>query len=115
MKIKRGSYNIPHIIIDTDNIVSDTPIVVGTKDDFERLRGIVKESGTVIVEKIVVDDVPLNAAINIIEWKFGGTGFDFGTVTNFGGKASVVAGSLEVDDDDVKLTISMKVVDPEEP
>ena len=110
MRLIKGSYNVPHIVIDTE-VTSGTAVVVGTKKEFLNLAAIVKESGTAIIDYVKIDGTVMNGSINII--RFTGDendGFDFGTVTNFHETPSVVAGTLLVDGNDVKLTVNVQVV-----
>ena len=115
MKIKSGSYNVPHITIDTAGITAGTPAVVGNKRDFLRLASIVKESGNAIIDYIKVGDVVLKGTVNIIRYTGDGNdGFDFGTVTNYEQTPMAVTGTLAVDGDDVKLTILLTEIPTEE-
>lgn len=110
MRLIKGSYNVPHVVIDTD-VTSGTPVVVGTKKEFLNLAAIVKESGNAIIDYAKVDGNVMKGSINII--RFTGDeidGFDFGTVTNFQDTPSVVSGTLLVDGNDCKLTIHVTVV-----
>ena len=110
MRLIKGSYNVPHIVIDTD-LTSGTPAVVGTKKEFLNLAAIVKESGTAIIDYAKIDGNVMAGSVNII--RFTGEdidGFDFGTVTNFQDTPSVVSGTLLIDGNDCKLTVQVTVV-----
>lgn len=110
MRLIKGSYNVPHIVIDTE-VTSGTAVVVGTKKEFENLAAIVKESGTAIIDYAKIDDNVMNGSINIIRFTGDGNdGFDFGTVTNYQDTPSVVSGTLLVDGNDVKLTVRVTAV-----
>lgn len=114
MKIKSGSYNVPHITIDTAGIVAGTPTIVGSKADFLRLASIVKESGTAIIDYIKVGDATLKGTVNIIRYTGDGNdGFDFGTVTNYEQTPMAVTGTLAVDGNDVKLSILLTEIPTE--
>lgn len=110
MRLIKGSYNVPHIVIE-DEVTAGTPTVVGTKKEFLNLAAIVKESGTAIIDYVKISGNVMNGSINII--RFTGDdndGFDFGTVTNFHDTPSVVSGTLLVDGNDVKLTVQLTEV-----
>lgn len=110
MRLIKGSYNVPHIVLDVD-ITAGTPVVVGTKKEFLNLAAIVKESGTAIIDYAKINGNVMTGSINIIRFTGDGNdGFDFGTVTNYQDTPSVISGTLFVDGNDVKLTVRLTTV-----
>ncbi len=104
MIIKYGQYNVPRVIVDTEGITTGTAKKIGTKEEYQKLRNICKESGLFIIESITIDGNKMGGACNANLFD---AGIDFGCPTHFGEEVNVVTGTVSVSGNDCMLLINI--------
>lgn len=102
MEIKNNGYNVGSVVIDTV-ITLGTRTEIGTSEDFKKVAALADAGGVIRVHVKAGDDqldgaVFVNHVDNYI---------DIGSVTNFGGSPSIIAGTAELDTGKMYLTLSM--------
>ena len=104
MEIKNIGYNFGEVTIDTA-ITLGTKTEIGTAEDFKKVATLADAGGVIRVHVKVGDD-QLDGAVfvNHVD-KY----IDIGSVTNFGGSPSIIAGTAELDADAGKMYITLSM------
>ena len=102
MDIKNAGYNVAEVFIGT-TVTAGTKTEIGTKADFEKIAGLADAGGLMRVHVKLGDD----QLDGLVLASHVGPYIDLGSVTNFGGTPSVVAGTAELDTGKMYLTINM--------
>lgn len=105
MEIRNHGYNVGSVVIDTV-VTLGTKTEIGTAEDFRKVAALA-DAGGVIRVHVKVGDNQLDGAVfaNHVE-----NYIDIGSVTNFGGSPYVIAGTAELDNGKMYLTLSMTAV-----
>lgn len=106
MDIKTQGYNIPEVTI-SQAITLGTKTEIGTAAEGNQLAKMVEQSGLLIVS-CVADGNPLRGSV-LANHYYGGAeeGVDFGGVTNYGGSAYAIAGSMSIESGKSYVTMTM--------
>ncbi len=99
-------YNISKWNIDTE-LTSGTKAEIGTEADYKQLAALVKESG-LFIASVKVDGTAMVGACNAnhVTDEF----IDFGTVTNAGGSASAVTGTITLENHKMYVVINVTAI-----
>lgn len=105
MEIKNHGYNVGEVTIDTVLTLGER-VEIGTKKDFDKVANLADAGGVTRVHCKVGDNkldgaVFINHVDNYI---------DIGSVTNFGGSPYIIAGTAELDNGKMYITLSMTAV-----
>lgn len=105
MEIKNNGYNVGSVVIDTV-VTLGTKTEIGTAEDFKKVAALADAGGVIRVHVKVGDD-QLDGAVfaNHVD-----NYIDIGSVTNFGGTPSIIAGTAELDTGKMYLTLTMTAV-----
>ena len=105
MEIRNTGYNVGSVVIDTV-VTLGTKTEIGTAEDFKKVATLADAGGVIRVHVKVGDD-QLDGAVfaNHVE-----NYIDIGSVTNFGGSPSIIAGTAELDTGKMYLTLTMTPV-----
>lgn len=105
MEIRNNGYNVGSVVIDTV-ITLGTRTEIGTAEDFKKIAALADAGGVIRVHVKVGDD-QLDGAVfaNHVDQYI-----DIGSVTNFGGSPSIIAGTAELDTGKMYLTLTMTPV-----
>lgn len=105
MEIKNHGYNVGEVTIDTV-LTLGVRTEIGTKKDFDKVANLADAGGVTRVH-CKVGDNKLDGAvfINHVE-----NYIDIGSVTNFGGTPYIIAGTAELDNGKMYITLSMTAV-----
>jgi len=105
MEIRNNGYNVGSVVIDTV-ITLGTKTEIGTAEDFKKVAALADAGGVIRVHVKVGDD-QLDGAVfaNHVDQYI-----DIGSVTNFGGSPSIIAGTAELDTGKMYLTLTMTPV-----
>lgn len=100
-----GNYNMAILEIDTA-ITHGVKTKIGTVADYKRLRKLSENAGIFRVTA-KIDGETMAGACNANIFS---AGIDFGCVTNFGGSAHAISGTIEVDTADMYVTINVTAI-----
>ena len=102
MEIKNNGYNVAEVYIGTV-VTAGTKTEIGTKADFDKVAALADAGGLMRVHIKLGDDQldGLVLATHVAQY------IDLGSVTNFGGSPSVIAGTVELDTNKMYLTVNM--------
>lgn len=106
MDIKTQGYNIPEVTI-SQAITLGTKTEIGTAAEGNQLAKMVEQSGLMIVS-CTADGNALRGSV-LANHYYGGAeeGVDFGGVTNYGGSAYAIAGSMSIESGKAYVTMTM--------
>lgn len=106
MDIKTQGYNIPVITI-SEAITLGTKTEIGTAAEGNQIAKLVEQSGLMIVN-CVADGNALRGSV-LANHFYGGAdeGVDFGGVTNYGGSAYAIAGTMSIEGSKAYVTMTM--------
>ena len=112
MKIKNGSYNVAHVVIDNDNITPGTPAIVGTERDLKRLERIVESSGLIYIDSAVVAGETIRGVMTASHF-YGGAadGLDLGLMSNHGGTPTAITGTAYASGGKMYLYLTVTVLE----
>lgn len=102
MEIKNNGYNVVEVYIGTV-VTAGTKTEIGTKADFDKVAALADAGGLMRVHVKLGDD----QLDGLVLASHVGPYIDLGSVTNFGGTPSVIAGTAELDTGKFYLTINM--------
>ena len=105
MEIRNNGYNVGSVVIDTV-ITLGTKTEIGTADDFKKVAALADAGGVIRVHVKVGDD-QLDGAVFVNHVN---QYIDIGSVTNFGGSPSIIAGTAELDTGKMYITLTMTPV-----
>lgn len=108
MKISRNEYNVPQI--EAGAVTASTKTLIGTKADFDKIAAMIERSGLMIVGITLSGNAMRGSVLANHYEDENVNGIDFGGVTNYGYTPSIIAGSLELEEDGCYVTISVTPV-----
>lgn len=101
MIIENRGYNIPKVTV-TGTLTTGSN-VVGTEDEYNKLRNIVSSSGMFYGEvNLAGDNLKGTMICNVAD-----EGIEMFTITNYGNELRVIVGYLVVDDRDAVLNLTI--------
>jgi len=105
MEIRNNGYNVGRVVI-VPVVTLGTKTEIGTAEDFKKVAALADAGGVIRVHVKVGND-QLDGAVfaNHVE-----NYIDIGSVTNFGGSPSIIAGTAELDNGKMYLTLTMNPV-----
>lgn len=109
MDIKTQGYNVAEVVL-MDAVTPGTKTEVGTAKEFEKLSKLVQNSGLMIVSGIIGGNAMKGSVLANYYSDDNVTGIDFGGVTNYGYSPSIIAGSLEIEEDKAYVTMTITPV-----
>ena len=99
-------YNISKWYVEAE-LTSGTKAEIGTEADYKQLAALAKESGLFIASAKIDGTVMVGACnANHVTDEF----IDFGTVTNAGGNASAVTGTITLENHKMYLVINVTAI-----
>ena len=106
MDIKNIGYNIGEITISTA-LTSGTKAEVGTKEDFEKIANIGRNSGISRIN-MTLGGTAMSGVCFLNPYHVGSDiGVDVGSVTNFGGSANAVTGTFTLESNKLYAIVSV--------
>ena len=104
MKVVSRSYNVLSVIIDA-TVTPDTPVVVGTNDDYTMIKRCTAKSG-VLIGEVTISGQKIKGAMNVNPWT-GADKLECSVLTNSQDGLAAIIVTLEPSDSGMKATFNI--------